>query len=94
MLRKEKAEKEEDHVVEMEEVITEVKSSAAIIVWESKIRLAEDVTNARSWDLTGWREALAKLIGKLVNTSQDPEGQPSKVDKVEKFTGDDNQWIV
>ena len=76
LLSKEKDEKEEEHVAEMEEVIAKVKSSATIVVWETKIRLAEDVSNAGSWDLTGWREPLAKLTSKLMNTSQDPKEQP------------------
>lgn len=90
LMIKEKDDKEEEHAVEMEEVIVEAKSSATMAVCESKIKLFEDVANAGSWDLVGWRKALAKLTGKLVNISQDPEGQPSKVDGVEKTIGDDN----
>ena len=54
----EKAEKEEEHAVEMEEVIAEAKSNAAMAVWETKIKLVEDVANLGSWDLAGWHEAL------------------------------------
>ena len=74
-------------------MIAEAKSNATIVVWETKIRLAEDVANAGSWDLTGWRESLAKLTSKLMNTSQDPKEQPSKVEEVENVTGDDNQLM-
>lgn len=31
--------------------------------WEAIIKLAEDIKNARSLDVTGWHEALAKLTG-------------------------------
>lgn len=53
LLSKEKVEKEEEHVEEMEKVIVEGKSSAAMAIWETKIKLAKDVANAGSWDLAG-----------------------------------------
>ena len=39
LLSKEKAEKEEEHAVEMDEVIAEMKASAIMIVWEAKLKL-------------------------------------------------------
>ena len=94
LLSKEKAKKEEEHVEEMEKVIVEGKSSAAMAVWETKIKLVKEIANTGSWDLAGRREALAKLTSKLVNNSHDPEGQLSRVDEVEKTTSDDNQLTV
>lgn len=94
LLSKEKDEKEEEHDVEMEEVIAKVKSNVVMVVWETKIKLDEDVVNVGSLDLVGWREALDKLNAKLVNTSQDPEGQLSKVDGMEKTTSNHNQLTV
>ena len=45
---KKKLEKEEGHVLEIEEVIDEVKSNVAKSIWEAKIKLAEDTENAES----------------------------------------------
>lgn len=59
LLGKEKAEKEEEHVTETDEVITEAKPSAVVAIWEAKIKLAEDVTNTGSWNLAGWQASLA-----------------------------------
>lgn len=55
-------------------MIDEAKSSVGVAVWEATIKLIEHVANAGSLDLVGWREALAKLTGNLVNISQDPKG--------------------
>lgn len=46
-LSKEKVEKEEEHALEIEEVIFELKSSA-LEVWEAKIKPMEDVENTGS----------------------------------------------
>ena len=46
-LSKEKVEKEEEHALEIEEVISELKSSA-LEVWEAKIKPMEDVENTGS----------------------------------------------
>ena len=75
LLSKEKVDKEEEHDVYTEEVIAEVKVSVVVAVSEAKIKLAEDVANAESWNLDGLCEALAKLIGKPVSTNQDPKGK-------------------
>ena len=47
-------------------------SGVIIAVWEAKIRLAEDLDNASSWDVDGLREALANLTGKPATTTHDP----------------------
>lgn len=53
--------------------------------------MAEDVGNIGSWDVVGWREALAKLIGRPVNTFQDhirergEEGEEQKRKKEEEY---------
>ena len=75
-LTKEKSGKEEEHVVDMDEVIVEVKASAAITIWEAKIKLAEDFENVGSCNVTGWFEALAKLTNKPVGTNYNPALQP------------------
>lgn len=68
---KEKAKKEEEHVTEMDEVNTETKVNVVVDVWEAKLKV-EDVENARSQNVAGWREALAKLTGKPIDAGQDP----------------------
>lgn len=55
LLRKEKAEKEEEPDAEIVEVIAEVKASTIMVVWESNIKLVEDVANRRFWNPVGWR---------------------------------------
>lgn len=55
-------------------MITEVKGSTVVVFWEAKIKLTEDVSNMGSWNVAGWREVLAKLNGKPVNTIQDLVG--------------------
>lgn len=64
LLSKEKAKKEEERAANIEDVITEVKTSVVIAIWEANIKHVEDVANAGSWNLVGWCEALAKLTGK------------------------------
>ena len=67
---KEKDEKEEDHLLEMERVIFNVKFNVAVAIRKAKIRLAEDLENAGSWDVDGWREAIVKLTGKPTTANQ------------------------
>ena len=59
LLIKEKAEKEEEHITGMKEVITEAKASAVVAVWEAKMKLAKDMDNAGSWNLAGWCASLS-----------------------------------
>ena len=66
-----KAENEEDHSTELEEVISDAKASAAVSILKAKIKLAEDLEHSRSWNVVGWSKALAKLIGKPVTTTED-----------------------
>lgn len=42
-LVKEKVEKEEEHIAEMQEVIAEAKSCIVEVVWEENIKLVEDI---------------------------------------------------
>lgn len=65
---------------EVDDVIAELKSSLIEPVWEAKIKIVEDVEkgNTGSWNMVGWRDALAKLTGKLVNVSGDPVGPVEK----------------
>lgn len=83
-LVKEKAEKEEEHVAEIVEVINEVKSSTIEAVWEAKIKMAYDVENAGSWNVAGWHEALAKLTGGPLKEEE------KKIEKTQ--AGDDQAW--
>lgn len=46
MLRKEKVEKNEEHVSGITEVITEVKGNVVVVVWEAMIKIVEDVANS------------------------------------------------
>lgn len=47
-MNKEKVEKEEEHIMGMEEVIAEAKASAAVAVWEAKIKLTKEAANGGS----------------------------------------------
>lgn len=67
LLSKEKAEKEEEHAAEIPEVITEVKGSAVVAIFEANIKLVMDVANTGSWNVVGWYEVLDKLTGENVN---------------------------
>lgn len=53
LLSKEKVEKEEEHLLEMEEVISDAKVGVTVAIWEAKIHLAEDLENVSSWDVDG-----------------------------------------
>lgn len=77
-MTKEKSGKEEEHVVDMDEVIVEVKASAAITIWEAKIKLAEDFENVGSWNVARWRETLGKLNGEPLGASQNPVLHPKE----------------
>ena len=55
LLTREKAEREEELICKMEEVVSDAKASVLVAVWEAKIHLAEDLKNAGSWDVVGWR---------------------------------------
>ena len=48
LLSKEKSEMKEEHVLEMEEVITDAKEGVVVAVWEAKICPAEVLENASS----------------------------------------------
>ena len=72
LLSNHKVEKEEEHLADLEEVIVDAKTSAAIAILQAKINLAEDLENASSWDVEGRREVLAKLIDKSIVANQDP----------------------
>ena len=81
----------------MDEVITEVKKSVVVAIWKAKIKLVEDLENARSWNVVGWRGALDKLIGKPIDTSQDPALQPKEggeKNKTEVAPGGGDQYIA
>lgn len=59
-------------MVEIEEVIAEVKSNDVEAMWDEKIKLVENVDKTRSQNVVTWCETLAKLTGKLVNVFQYP----------------------
>ena len=58
--------------MDLEEVIADLKKNVTMAILEAKIKLAEDLENAGSWDVDGWRDELAKLIGKPATANQDP----------------------
>lgn len=90
-MSKEKDAKDAEHAVDMHEVIIDVKASANVVVWETKIKLDEDEANVGSWNLPGWCEALVSLTCKPLNINQDPEGQQLNVGEQDKIPSDDNQ---
>lgn len=97
LLSKEKVEKQEKNDAEMAEVIVKVKGSVVMAVWEAKIKLAEDVANIGYRNVVRWHEALAKLNGEPVNTSQVPTGKlkvGGEEEEVEKVPSDGNQVVV
>ena len=48
LLIKEKDEREDEHIHEMEEVISNIKVSSAVAIWEAKICSVEDRENTGS----------------------------------------------
>lgn len=76
----------------MDDVIAKVRTSTAVIVvWEEKIKVADDLENAGSQNVTGWCEALGKFTGKPAGTSQDPASQPKEGgEKIEVASGGDD----
>ena len=58
LLSNEKSKKEDEHDVEMVEVIAKVKASIVMALWQDNMKLAEDVANAGTWNLVGWQETL------------------------------------
>lgn len=52
-------------------MITDAKTTTAIAILQAKINLVEDLENVSSWDVEGWRVALAKLTDKPVVSNQD-----------------------
>lgn len=55
--------------------------------------LAEDLDNLGSWNVSGWHNALAKLIGMPVITTEDPASKLVEGEK-KKDTTDDDQAKV
>ena len=53
-------------------MIADAKASAAVAIWEAKIKLTKDLVNLGSCNVAGWREALSKITGKPVTTVEDP----------------------
>lgn len=99
---KEKSEKVEEHVVGIEEVIVEVKINVIMAILEAKIKLVEEVENVGSWNVVGWSKALAKLIGKPVNSIQDrvekkkrkEEEKKKKKEEMKKTKETKVTWVV
>lgn len=58
-LSKYKMEKEDEHALEIKEMIAELKISVVEAIREAKNKLAEDLENAGSWNMNGWCESLA-----------------------------------
>ena len=77
----------------MEEVISDAKVGDVVVVQEAKIRFAEDLENAGSWDVDSWCEALAKLTSKPATTSQDLLSPRTKGDEM-KDAADHDQGKV
>lgn len=97
MLIKQKADKEEDHAAEMNEIIVEEKASASVVVQETKIKLVEDLENVGSCDTVGQREALFKLTGNPMKASQDLVLQPEEgemKEKSETILGGGNKYVL
>lgn len=97
LLSKQKAKKEQERVAEIAEVIPKVKGSAVVVVWEARIKDAQDVVNAGSWNVASCHESLAKLTREPVNTNQDPIGKlkvRGQEKEAENVLGDDNQAKV
>lgn len=86
--------------MEIKEVNDKAKSSDVEAIWEENIKFAKDIENVGSWNVVGWHEALAKLIGMPVNVGHDlpdkmREEEEKKKDKeeekkMEKVVGDRN----
>ena len=74
-------------------MIVDANASDAVAIWEAKIKLAEDLENLVSWNVAGWRKALAKLSGKHVTATQDPTSKPIEGEKKKDATDDDQDKV-
>lgn len=93
LLIKEKVEKEEKHILETEEVITDAKPSAAVAIWEAKIRMAVDLENSGSTYVVGWHEALAKITEKPATAIEDHGSKLVEEEKEKNLVDGDNAKV-
>ena len=82
-LKTEKVESSKQHSAELEEVMAESQTSAAIAVLQASIEMAEE--DPSTWDVTGWGNALKRLMGS--------DGEASVDEKVHEEV-DGNKSIV
>ena len=71
-LKNDKMDAMERHAADMEEVMADSKTSAAVAVLQAKVEMVED--DLVSWDVEGWKDAIIRL------TSVHPEEKKEKVD--------------
>ena len=60
-LKTERVESSKQHSAELEEVMAESQTSAAIAVLQARMEMAEE--DPSTWDVTGWKNALKRLMG-------------------------------
>ena len=54
-------ESSKQHSADLEEVMAESQTSAAIAVLQARMEMAEE--DPSTWDVTGWKNALKRLMG-------------------------------
>lgn len=74
-------------------MISGLKSSVAKAIWQVKIKMVEHVQkeDAGFWNVVGWCDTLAKLIGKQVFFMKDPMGQVENNKKGEEKYEEKNE---
>lgn len=70
------------HVSEMEEVMADSRTSAAIAVLQARIEMSGE--DPSKWDVAGWKEALCRLTGSEAEGSVE-EKSPGKGDETKSI---------
>ena len=60
-LKNERVDSSKQHSADLEEVMAESQTSAAIVVLQARMEMAEE--DPSTWDVTGWKNALKRLMG-------------------------------
>ena len=77
-LKTEKIDSLKQHTDEVEEVMAESRTSAAIAVLQARMEMVEE--DPSSWDVAGWKDALSRLMGSEAEVSVE-EKVPEKVEE-------------
>ena len=78
-LKTDRIDASKQHTSEMEEVMADSRTSAAIAVLQAKVEMAGE--DPSSWDVTGWKKAISRFMGSEAEGSAE-EKIPEKVEEV------------